>query len=37
MSQGVARIDDLIKIIIKYYLEEYFGIVVGMKVEDFEF
>ena len=35
--QGVPRIDDLRKIIIKYYLEEYFGIDIQMKVLDFEF
>ena len=35
--QGVRGIDNLRKIIIKYYLEEYFGIDIQMKVLDFEF
>jgi len=30
-------IDNLEKIIIKYYLEEYFGVGIQMKVIDFEF
>ena len=34
---GVPGIDNLRKIIIKYYLEEYFGIDIQMKVLDFEF
>jgi len=31
------KIDDFRKIIMKYYLEEYFGIEIQVKVIDFEF
>jgi len=37
MSRFFFRIDDLGKIIINYYLEEYFGIDQQIKGVDFEF
>jgi len=37
MCIAFSRIDDLGKTIIKYYLEEYFGIDIQIKVVDFEF
>jgi len=37
MSKDFSRIDDLEKITINYYLEEYFGIDIQIKVVDFKF